>query len=104
MTGPQGEGRIERLCRSAGVSRASFYRDWAGRQPDLEEMALRDAIQRLALSHKAYGYRRVGALLRREGWAVNAKRVLRLMGDDNLLCLRKKAYVPATTDSNHGWR
>ncbi|MBA3811425.1 MAG: IS3 family transposase [Caulobacteraceae bacterium] len=104
MTGPQGGARIEPLCLAAGVSRASFYRGWAQTEPDLEEMAVRDAIQRLALSHRYYGYRRIGALLRREGWAVNAKRVLRLMRDDNLLCLRRKAYVPATTDSNHGWR
>ena len=34
---------------------------------------------------------------------VNHKRVLRLMRQDNLLCLRKRAYVPATTDSRHGW-
>ena len=65
---------------------------------------MRDAIQRLALAHRHYGYRRIGALLRREGWCVNAKRVLRLTREDNLLCLRKRAYVPATTDSNHGWR
>ena len=104
MTGPQGEGRIERLCRQADVGRASFYRSWSRAQPDREEMALRDAIQCLALAHRHYGYRRVGALLRREGWAANAKRVLRIMRDDNLLCLRKKAYVPATTNSNHGWR
>ncbi|MGZ3280991.1 MAG: IS3 family transposase [Phenylobacterium sp.] len=103
MTGPQGQG-IDQLCRRAEVSRASFYRGWAVREPDLEEMALRDAIQRLALKHRHYGYRRIGALLRREGWAVNAKRVLRIMQADNLLCLRKKAYVPATTDSDHGWR
>jgi putative transposase len=104
MTGPQGEGGIEPLCVAAGVSRASFYRGWARAEPDLEEMAVRDAIQRLALSHRHYGYRRIGALLRREGWCVNAKRVLRLTREDNLLCLRRKAYVPATTDSNHGWR
>ncbi len=104
MTVPQGEDRIERLCRLADVSRAGFYRSWSQSQPDLEEMALRDAIQRLALAHRHYGYRRIGALLRREGRAANAKRVLRIMRDDNLLCLRKKAYAPATTDSNHGWR
>jgi transposase InsO family protein len=104
MTGPQGEGRIERLCALANVSRASFYRSWAKAQPELEEIGLRDALQRLALAHRHYGYRRIGALLRREGWCVNAKRVLRLMREDNLLCLRKKAYAPATTDSNHGWR
>jgi putative transposase len=104
MTGPQGEARIEPLCAAAGVSRASFYRGWAEAEPDLEEMALRDVLQRLALKHRHYGYRRLTALLRREGWAVNAKRVLRLTREDNLLCLRKKAYVPATTDSDHGWR
>jgi transposase InsO family protein len=104
MTGPQGSGRIERLCRTAEVSRASFYRSWAQAEPDQQEMALRDAIQRLALEHRHYGYRRITALLRRDGWAVNAKRVLRLTREDNLLCLRKKAYVPATTDSSHGWR
>jgi putative transposase len=104
MTGPQGEARIDRLCALAEVSRASFYRSWSQSHPDREEMALRDAIQRLALAHRHYGYRRIGALLRREGWAANAKRVLRIMREDNLLCLRKKAYVPATTDSNHGWR
>ncbi|HWF01491.1 MAG TPA: IS3 family transposase [Caulobacteraceae bacterium] len=104
MTGPQGEARIDRLCRLAEVGRASFYRSWSQAEPDREEMALRDAIQRLALAHRHYGYRRIGALLRREGRAVNAKRVLRIMRDDNLLCLRKRAFVPATTDSNHGWR
>jgi putative transposase len=26
------------------------------------------------------------------------------MHDDNLLCLRKRSFVPATTDSQHGWR
>ena len=38
------------------------------------------------------------------GTAVNAKRVLRLMREDNLLCLRTRRFVPATTDSRHGWR
>lgn len=104
MTGPQGEGSIEKLCTAAQVSRASFYRHWSAAEPEREETALRDAIQRLALKHRHYGYRRIGALLRREGWCVNAKRVLRLTREDNLLCLRKRAYVPATTDSNHGFR
>jgi putative transposase len=36
--------------------------------------------------------------------AVNHKRVLRLMREDNLLCLRKRAFVPVTTHSRHGWR
>jgi len=66
-------------------------------------MELRDAMQRLSLDrrHKYYGYRRITALLRAEGWAVNHKRVLRLMRMDNLLCLRRKAFAPTTTDSRH---
>jgi len=67
-------------------------------------MGLRDRIQRLALARRHYGYRRIGALLRREGWCVNHKRVLRLMREDNLLCLRQKAFVPATTDSLHSYK
>jgi putative transposase len=42
--------------------------------------------------------------LRQRGQCVNAKRVLRLMREDNLLSLRTRRYVPATTDSQHGWR
>jgi len=109
MTGPQGGGSgagasVERLCRAAEVSRASYYRHWQASAPRAEEMGVRDAIQRLALANRRYGYRRIAALLRREGWQVNHKRVLRLMREDNLLALRTRAFVPVTTDSRHGWR
>jgi transposase InsO family protein len=92
------------MCLLAGVSRAGYYRAWQASAPRAEQTALRDAIQRLALAHRHYGYRRIAALLRRAGWAANHKRVLRLMREDNLLCLRKPAFVPATTDGRHGWR
>ena len=106
MTVPlsQGELTIDRMCSLAGVSRAGYYRHWAASVPRAEETGVRDAIQRLALAHRHYGYRRITALLRREGFAVNGKRVLRLMQQDNLLCLRQKPFVPITTDSRHGWR
>jgi putative transposase len=104
MTGPQGAGSIERLCFTAGVSRASYYRDWADRAPGAEETGLRDLVQRLALAHRFYGYRRVTELVRREGWRVNRKRIARILREDNLLALRKPAFRPATTDSRHGWR
>jgi len=95
---------VSRMCALAGESRAGYYRHWRIREPREEEMDLRDRIQRLALAHRHYGYRRIGALLRREGWCVNHKRVLRLMRKDNLLCLRAKAFAPATTDSLHGYK
>ncbi|WP_352893042.1 IS3 family transposase [Mesorhizobium sp. M0984] len=66
-------------------------------------MGLRDAIQRLALANPHYGYRRIAVLLGREAWHVTHKRVLRLMREDNLLCLRKAPFVPMTTDLWHDW-
>ena len=92
------------MCALIGVSRASYYRYWRRIAPRGEETELRDAVQRLAVGHRHYGYRRLTELLHREGWAVNHKRVLRLMRTDNLLGLRRAAFVPATTDSRHDWR
>lgn len=106
MTGPQGDGSasVEQLCRLAEVSRAVFYRRWQEGAPRAEETALRDVLQRLCPAQRHYGYRRIVVLLRREGWSVNHKRVLRIMREDNLLCLRKPLFRPATTDSRHSWR
>jgi len=99
----QGRLNIRDLCESAGVSRASFYRNWRKREPRQEQNALRDALQRLAIQNRHYGYRRIGVLLKREGWHVNHKRVLRLMRGDNLLSIRRHRFI-ATTDSEHAWR
>ena len=99
----QGGIGIERLCQLTGVSRAGYYRHWLHSKPREEETGLRDAIQRLAVAHRHYGYRRIGALLRREGWKTNHKRVLRLMREDNLLCLRHTPFAPVTTNSRHAW-
>ena len=63
-------------------------------------MELRDQMQKIALESPAYGYRRITAELRRRGFEVNHKRVLRMMREDNLLCVRRRAFV-VTTDSRH---
>jgi putative transposase len=89
------------LCRAAEVSRAGYYRFIKLHEEKAEEMELRDAMQKLAVEMPAYGYRRITAALQRAGRVVNHKRVLRLMRVDNLLCLRKRAFV-RTTDSDHG--
>jgi hypothetical protein len=99
----QGEIGIERMCQLAGISRSGYYRHWQLSAPRQEETGLRNAIQRLALQHRHYGYRRIGVLLRREGRQANHKRVLRLMREDNFLCLRQTPFVPATTNSRHNW-
>jgi putative transposase len=109
MTRSQGEGSgvaqtVERLCRLAGVSRASFYRDWEKAQPARSDTALRDEVQTLCLANRYYGYRRIRIELQRAGWLVNHKRLRRIMQEDNLLCLRKPAFRPPTTNSRHSWR
>src|SRR2546428_2565572 len=104
MTPPQGALSIERMCALAGVSRASYYRHWRRAAPPREQIELRDVLQRLAVAHRHYRYRRLNALLRREGWAGNHKRVPRLMRTDNSLWLRQRAFVPATTAAPHGSR
>jgi putative transposase len=99
----QGGLTIRELCESAQVSRASYYRSWIKKEPKAEKIALRDAIQRLALKDRHCGYRRILRELKNEGWVVNHKRLLRLMRDDNLLSIRRRRFV-VTTDSHHTWR
>ena len=89
------------MCRLAGVSRAGFYRFPPDSPVTDRDMALRDALQRIALEFPSYGWPRMTVELKRRGWAVNHKRVYRLMREDNLLCLRKRKFV-VTTDSDHG--
>ena len=83
-----------------GLSRAGFYRWRVPRQATPVEMEIRDHMQKMALESSAYGYRRITAELRRRGFEVNHKRVLRMMREDNLLCVRQHAFA-VTTDSRH---
>ena len=96
-----GRVTVERMAQLGHISRASFYRfdenAPSGRDADME---LRDAIQRIALQWPTYGRPRITAEQRRRGWAVNPKRVYRILREDNLLCIRKRKFV-VTTDSNH---
>jgi putative transposase len=91
------------MCELAGVSRASFYRNWEQKEPTAAEMAVRDAIQKAALAHRYYGYRRIAALLQRQGFMVSPKKVRRLMAADNLVAVRRRRFV-VTTDSDHRFR
>jgi hypothetical protein len=98
----QGKLSVERMCQLTGVSRAGFYRHLVEVEPDEEEMAVRDAIQRIYLEHRRhYGYRRITAELHHRGMLVNRKRVARLMQQDNLVAVTNRKYVVPTTDSRH---
>jgi putative transposase len=89
---------VQRLCRLAGLPRATYYRHLAGCSGDAAECELRDLIQRICLKHRFYGYRRVTAVLRRQGTVVNAKKVQRLMREDNLLAQRKAPFHKPPAD------
>lgn len=52
------------------------------------------------LEFAGYGYRRVTAELKRRGYIINHKKLLRIMRENNL-SLRKKHKFVRTTDSNH---
>jgi len=102
---PQGfvmdDANVERLCALGQVSRAGYYRHFGPHAEKREDADLRDLIQRIALDNRHYGYRRIAFELRRQGLIVNAKRVLRLTREDNLLALRRRPFVPRTTMSRH---
>ncbi|MEO5865212.1 MAG: IS3 family transposase [Nitrospiraceae bacterium] len=92
---------IERMCHLGQVSRAGFYRSLQVHHPLQEAMAVRTAIQGIAVAHRRrYGYRRITVELRRRGMRVNHKRVVRLMREDNLLAVQPRAFV-VTTDAQH---
>ena len=84
---------VQHLCRLAGLPRATYYRHLAGHGNEADDCELRDLIQRICLKHRFYGYRRVTATLRRQGMVVNAKKVQRLMREDNLLAQRKAPFL-----------
>lgn len=88
------------LCQTTGLSRAGFYRWRRPQTATAGEMEVRDQLQKIALAWPAYGYRRITQEMRRRGFAINHKRVLRMMREDNLLCVRHRAFA-LTTDSQH---
>jgi transposase InsO family protein len=83
-----------------GLNRAGFYRWRVPRRALPVEMEIRDEMQRIAVESPAYGYRRITAELQHRGFDINHKRVLRMMREDNLLCVRRRRFV-VTTDSRH---
>lgn len=97
-----------RACRVLAVWRSS----WRYRRRRTEDPALRERLRELALQRRRFGYRRLQVLLRREGWAVNHKRIYRLYREEGLLVRRRKrkraaglARVPLATPqrANQGW-
>ncbi len=75
-----------RVCGLLDIDRSSYrYRPRPNRN---EELCAR--LRELAAQHPRYGYRRLGALLRREGRRVNHKKVERLYRQQGLALQRRR--------------
>ena len=97
-----------RACRLFQFSRTS-HRYQSTRKDD---PVLRRRIRELAAARPRFGYRRLGVLLRREGWLVNQKRVYRIYREEGLEVRtkrrRKRAshvrlLVPPAGGPNERW-
>ena len=76
-----------RACRTLKHCRATHQ--YVGHRLEDEE-SLRTRIIELARAYGRYGYRRMAALLQREGWAVNHKRVERIWRQEGLKVPQKQ--------------
>ena len=76
-----------RACRVIGQHRSTQRKP---RTPRADEDALTAAIIALAEKFGRYGYRRITALLRRDGWHVNEKRVYRIWRREGLKVPQKQ--------------
>jgi putative transposase len=76
-----GLGGKAAACRALGLARSAAY--YLPRE-SVESRRLRKEIVALSQRHPRYGYRRITALLRREGWGVNAKRVQRVRRQEGI--------------------
>jgi len=105
-----GVGTRAEACRALGLARSSYYRN------STMSRASRDfqkQIVSLSQDHPRYGYRRVTALRRRAGHAINAKRVQRVRRRQGLQVSRKQrklrrlgvstAARQRATHANHVW-
>ena len=97
-----------RSCVLLRLSRSSLHYQAHAR----DDAAVEQRLQEIAQEHKRYGYRRALALLQREHWRINHKRVYRIWRKAGLCCpVRRKrrrnqhpAGVPRLADHpNHVW-
>jgi len=84
------------ICGVLDLARSTFYH----RASELDESDLQAALLELAGQYPTYGYRRLTALLKRAGWAVNHKRIQRIMAEMGLQRPLKRRKT-RTTNSQH---
>jgi putative transposase len=90
---------IERQCELLGLARSSYY--YVTRPVDAPTLDLMSAIDRIHLEQPTVGSPKMCAILRREGWTVNHKRVERLMRVMDIQAIYQR---PRTSQPDHGHR
>ena len=83
----EGLGKVAAACRALGLARSSYYR--SGRS-SLESQRIGKEVLELSGKHPRYGYRRITALMRREGFEVNVKRVARIRREEGIKVSKKQ--------------
>lgn len=87
------------VCQVLNYPRSQVYYQSQSRSDDT---AVKDAIVKLAGQHPTYGYRRITAMLQRQGQVMNHKRVARLMRELGLVG-KRPIKRKRTTNSNHNF-
>ncbi len=83
------------------MARSTYYYRPKGRKPN--EPGLLKRIEELAVEFVRYGHRRIVKQLKRDGFKIGKKKVLRIMREKRLLVKPVRRFV-RTTDSKHGLR
>ncbi len=90
-------------CAVLDISKSTYYEGLKKPSVNLKDLPLKHDIYDISLEYPKYGYRRIAAELRRNGSIVNRKKVLKIMREENLLCVPKKKFRVTTTNSNHNY-
>jgi putative transposase len=88
--------------RTSQCEPRQFLSGLAGTGTCEAEVAIRDSVQRAALAHRGYGYRRITFVVQRGGVEVSERVVRRILRSDNLLAVRKRKFK-VLTDSQHNF-
>ena len=83
--GIEGSGSSTALAyRALGLTRSAYYRS---SRESVQSRRIRKELIELSLKHPRYGYRRITALLRRDGFEINPKKVARIRREEGLKTL-----------------
>jgi len=84
------------------IPRSTFYYEPKppNKNKQIMEADLKDRIERIICEFPGYGSRRITEQLKRDGWAVNRKRIQRIMRENELFCVVKRKKI-WTANSEH---